>query len=308
MRKSFILSAAAALAISGMTVTLYAQDATGAGNPGTPPATQPIDRDGDLGDRAQGTMDRVEKSGEARSVHNLLSNTTEAALSKNGFDNVVRRFVDADRNRIGKNDLTDADWAKLNGRIEQFQKDWKAKYNQDFDIEKEDVVFNEQFRIQTGEIGEAQPAGGRMDPGAPNTTPGQGNEKVGGGDANRDPGRNVAKVTFPASHGMPNVYIPLVNEFPGVWKIDVPDSVDGRKLYDNLLSHLTMANEMKDQWPADVNDAYRAVSHHVFMAIMDMPAQKGSSDQMQPGQNQPGIRPADDPNRPSTPADPNKPR
>src|SRR5688572_10206399 len=179
MRKSFVLSAAAALAISGMTVTLYAQDATGAGNPGTPPATQPIDRDRDLGDRAQGTMDRVEKSGKARSVHNLLSNTTEAALSKNGFDNVVRRFVDADRNRIGKNDLTDADWAKLNGRIEQFQKDWKAKYNQDFDIEKEDVVFNEQFRIQTGEIGEAQPAGGRMAPGAPNTTPGQGNEKVG---------------------------------------------------------------------------------------------------------------------------------
>jgi hypothetical protein len=31
-----------------------------------------------------------------------------------------------------------------------------------------------------------------------------------------------------------------------------------------------MADEMKDKWPADENDAYRAVSHHVLMAIMNV--------------------------------------
>jgi hypothetical protein len=41
---------------------------------------------------------------------------------------------------------------------------------------------------------------------------------------------------------------------------------------------------------------------------MDTPAEKGAGDQMQPGQNQPGIRPADDPNRPNMPADPDRPR
>ena len=55
-----------------------------------------------------------------------------------------------------------------------------------------------------------------------------------------------------------------------MWKIDVPDSVDGAKLYDNLLKHLTMANEQKDQWPSDVIDAYRAVAHHVLMAVLDV--------------------------------------
>jgi len=34
--------------------------------------------------------------------------------------------------------------------------------------------------------------------------------------------------------------------------------------------HLTMANEGKDKWPSDVNDAYRAVAHHVLMAVMDV--------------------------------------
>jgi len=298
MRKSILISAAT-LAVSGMAVTLHAQDATGTGSPGSPvdrtaPATQP-----------SGTMDKPANSGDARSVHNLLANTTEAALSKNGFDNIVRRFVDADRDRIKKNDLTQADWDKLNGRIDQFRKDWKAKYNQDFDIDHEDVVFNDQFRITRGEIGDAQPAAGRMDPGKPDTTPGPNSNKLGGGDENRDVGRNVAKVTFPASHGLPDVYIPLINEFPGTWKIDAPDQLDGRKFYDNLLAHLTMCDEMKDQWPADVNDAYRAVSHHVFMAIMDMPAKPSTPgmDQTKPDNTQPGgLKP--DADRPTTPTTP----
>jgi hypothetical protein len=99
---------------------------------------------------------------------------------------------------------------------------------------------------------------------------------------------------------MPNLYIPLINEFPGNWKIDVPDSVDGRKLYDNLLTHLTMLDENKAQWPADVNDAYRAVSHHVFMAVMDMPA--NATDTNQGDMTKPG-----DPNMPSTPSTPSTP-
>jgi len=63
---------------------------------------------------------------------------------------------------------------------------------------------------------------------------------------------------------------------PDTWKIDVPDSVDARKLYDNLLNHLTMVDDQQAQWPADENDAYRLVSHHVLMAIMDQ-QQQGSS-------------------------------
>jgi len=73
----------------------------------------------------------------------------------------------------------------------------------------------------------------------------------------------------------------LIHEFPDSWKFDVPDQVDGRKLYDNLLTQLTAFDEHKDQWPADVNDAYRAASHHVLMALMDVPM--GGQQQGVPG-------------------------
>ncbi|MBC8109031.1 MAG: hypothetical protein H7Z14_20765 [Anaerolineae bacterium] len=289
MRKSILFSAVA-VALSGMSYMGHAQDATGGAMDRTaPPAAQPSDN---------------ASAGDLRSTRNFLANVTEAAVAKDGFDNLTRRFVDADRDRINKNDLTRADWDKLNGRIEQFQKDWKAKYNQDFDIDKEDLVFNDQFRITRGEIGEAQPAGSRVDPGKPDTTPGAEADKLGGGDTNRDKGRNVAKVTFPASHGLPELYIPLINELPATWKIDVPDEVDGRKLYDNLLTHITMADEHKAMWPADVNDAYRAISHHVFLAIMNTPMT--GSDMQKPGDMQPGaVKPGDlDRDRPATPANP----
>jgi len=247
---------------------------------------------------------------DAEDIRGMLAKTTEQAVDKNGFDNLMSRFVDADRDRIKQTKLTDADWDKLNGRIDKLRKDWKAKYNQDFDIKNDKLVFDpQQVLIVQGEIWDrdrtnsAQPAGARMpgdntnrdntnrdnsntvpgqtnaqsgqaqpgNPSMPDERPGPEAKKTGGGDTNREPGRNVAKVTIPESHGMPTVYIPLIHEFPDSWKIDVPDQVDGRKLYDNLLNHLTYMDEHQDQWPADVNDAYRAASHHVAMAIMDVP-------------------------------------
>ena len=58
------------------------------------------------------------------------------------------------------------------------------------------------------------------------------------------------------------------------WKIDVPDTLTADKLKQNVLDHLTAADEMRDQWPADVNEAYAVVTHHVLMALMDQPAQQ----------------------------------
>jgi TolA-binding protein len=258
----------------------------------------------DMGDKIAGSpgtqpADKL-AAPDANDIRGALAKATEQAVDKNGFDNLISRFVDADRDRIKQTKLTDEDWKKLNGRIEQFRQDWKAKYNQDFNIKDEKLVFDpQQVLIVQGEIWDrdkdranaAQPAGSRMpgetpgqtsaqsgqaqpgNPSMPDERPGPEANKTAGGDTNREPGRNVAKVTIPESHGMPAVYIPMIHEFPDTWKIDVPDQVDGRKLYDNLLAHLTFFNEHKDQWPADVNDAYRAAAHHVAMAVMDMPVE-----------------------------------
>src|SRR2546423_1781493 len=201
-------------------------------------------------------------------IYTLLGQVTNRALTKGGFSDVAERFNDADRKRIDawikdKNNKERLD--VLDGRIAQFQKDWKAKYGENFKIRKDDVVFgNPMFIVAQGEVGkDAQLAGERVpapDPSHPIT----------GGDRNLEKGRNIAYVTVAASHSLPELKVPLIHELPDVWKIDVPDSVTGQKLYDNLLKHLTMANEHKDQWPSDINDAYRAISHHVLMAVLDV--------------------------------------
>jgi hypothetical protein len=289
-----IATLAAAVMIGGVGIPALAQDTSGSGTTKTPP---PAREDRPIVS-PPGTLKDV-AAPDAEGIRDTLALATEQAINKNGFDNLINRFVDADRNRIKTNNLTQADWDKLNGRIDQLRKDWKTKYNQDFDIDKEEMVFNDQFRIVQDEIREAQPAGARMpgerpapgttdrdregaintpprDPGAPDIRPGAESDKVAGGDSNRDPGRNIAKVTFPAMGAMPPMYISMIHEFPDSWKIDVPDTVDGRRLYDNLLTQLTALNEKQANWPADVNEGYRLASHYVMMAVCDTDHTKAS--------------------------------
>jgi hypothetical protein len=201
-------------------------------------------------------------------VYTLLGQITNDALNKGGLDNLASHFNDADRDRI-KPWLNDNDNKaaidKLDGRIDQFQKDWKAKYNQDFKISKDDVVFgNPMFTVAQGEIGKDARLAGEKLPAADQSHP------VTGGDKNLEKGRNVAVVTVAASHDLPELKVPLIHELPDMWKIDVPDSVDGKTFYTNMLTHLTMVDENKAQWPADVNDAYRMVTHHVLMATLNV--------------------------------------
>jgi len=220
----------------------------------------------------------------ANRVPALVSDVAEAALSKDGLDDVVERFVDADRNRIGKADLDKGNDA-LNALVSSIGADWTAKYNTDFDVHDADKVFTNQFMtVNVGEL--SKDAGGvKVDVDT--------DRKAGGGietkvdvdrksgvdsptnasaDTNRnDPGRNVASVMIPASHGAPALTVPLIHEAGG-WKIDVPDTLDAAKLRSNLVAHLTEVQNMKAQWPATSDEAYRAVAHHVLMAVMDKPA------------------------------------
>ena len=243
-------------------------------------AAEPI---GEKVDRAAGNVKDAAKDAKANwshgRIYTMLGQVTNASLTKGGFNDVIERFNDADRNRIGpwvKDKANKEKLDVLDGRIAQFQKDWKAKYNEDFRITKDDVVFgNPMFTVAMGEIGKDAELAGKKLPPADNVTPdnlGKPKDATGNtaADRNLEKGRNVAYVTVAASHGLPELKVPLIHELPDVWKIDVPDSVDGKKLYDNLLTHLTMCNEHKDKWPSDVNDAYRAVTHHVLMAILDV--------------------------------------
>jgi hypothetical protein len=321
------LVAAAALAVAGMTVNVFAQE--------TPPA-QPDNRNA-----AEKTGDAIKNAGEktgdaiksaaektkeavtgdksatatkhSEEIHDVLAQVAEAALTKGGLDDMAERFVDADRNRLGQNKAALENNDQLDGRVKQFQQDWKAKYNQDFDINDEDKVYGGFAMITEGEETGARTATDKVnvDANANSTAAGgtasvkvDNNTGVDAPKANtngqiaadknlNDPGRNIASVTFPASHGMPEVKVPLIHEAGG-WKIDIPDEVDSAKLRDNVQAALTHCDERKDKWPADANEAYRAVTHSVLLAIFNKPlmddAQK-AADTQAPAANPPAANP-----------------
>jgi hypothetical protein len=256
MKKMINYVAAAAMTVGGFALTRSATAADTVGQ-----------KVGNAVDNTKNAAKDAKGNWENGRVHTLLGQITNDALTKGGLDNMASHFNDADRDRIkpwlnDKNNKAALD--QLDGRIAQFQLDWKAKYNQDFKISKDDVVFgNPMFTIAQGEIGkDAQLAGEKLPPADPN-------HPVTGGDKNLEKGRNVAVVTVAASHGAPELKVPLIHELPDMWKIDVPDSVDGKTFYTSVFKHLTMVDEDKANWPADVNDAYRMVTHHVLMGILD---------------------------------------
>jgi hypothetical protein len=205
--------------------------------------------------------ERTAAAPDAEDIRDTLAQVTEAALTEGGLDDLTERLVDADRNRIG--DAINGDFADHAALVKQFRADWKAKYNEDFDVRNEEAVYTDaMFSIAQGEVGDAAPSGTEVATG----------QRPGDLDANKERGRNVASISIKESHGLPALTVPLVHEAPDRWKIDVPDTIDAAKLKGNIVAHLKAAHDMKDQWPANVQDAYAAVSHHVLMAILDKPA------------------------------------
>jgi len=238
---------------------------------------------------------------DSEDIRASLADLSEAVMSKS-FHRVRNKLVDADRNRL--NALKDDDTV-FAGRIEQIRKDWKAKYGKDFDVEHK-IAFGQDFKgftIVQGEIANPAllsnwPVDNKSKAGASGSlkvgdTKVEGNLNAGGnaanatatgardetnkpgnkpGDRNLEKGRNVAIVTFPASHGAPELTASLIHELPDQWRFDIPDNIDANKFYQNLLAHMTEFGEMKDQWPTDANEASRMISHHVLEALYDMPA------------------------------------
>jgi hypothetical protein len=258
----------------------------------------------------------ADQSKNAEQIRDVLAQVAQALTTKAGLDDLAERFADTDRSRLNQNKDALKNNPTLDGRIAEFQKDWKAKYNQDFGIKEQAKVFDNSFAMisQGAEAGAARAAGEKIDSSTP-ATPGATSDKTGAAAPNATPdsnaadrSRNVAIVSIAASHDQPAVTVPMIHEAGG-WKLDIPDSVDATKLRDNVLAALTKCDEMKDQWPADVNDAYRFVTHSVLLAIY--PA---ASDSAQPaagqlppdqGARQPGQQP-EAPAQPAQPATPSR--
>jgi hypothetical protein len=214
-----------------------------------------------------------------------LKTATEAALTKDGFDDLVERLVDQDRNRLGKEGITKEKFDDLNQKLAAIRDAYKAKYGKDFKLDR-DEAFTHVATI-AGEVQEPQVVAANW-PVAP-VSPAAGEavnaaaKEAGKTDANLDSniekGRDVAIATIPASHGLPALHCSLVQELGG-WKIDIPNNITGQQLHDNLLKHLNHISDMQAKWPVDENAASLAFAHHILMGVygVDVDANKKQGD------------------------------
>ncbi|HEV2295071.1 MAG TPA: hypothetical protein VGR35_14545 [Tepidisphaeraceae bacterium] len=221
---------------------------------------------------------------DAGALRDTLAEITEAAFTNGGFNDVVERLVDMDRNRIGQADLEDEDLQTLNGRVDQLRQRWQEKYGMEFDIREAKAYAPLAFA--QGHITDAQAFASQW-PVSPTPAEGaQGAQTAGAAvvtdriedQGNIEKGREIAIARFPAASGMPELYASFIDEAFG-WKIDAPNTLTARELRDNLLKHLTYLGENMNKLPANVNDAYRAATHHVLMAVygVDVPQEKGAA-------------------------------
>lgn len=162
----------------------------------------------------------------------------ENALSRNDYGDMVDHFTKSDAQRVtnGKPDTKD-----LDDLTDAVNNAWKGKFNEKFGFSDKDKVLGPNFmQLSTA------PSGG--------TT---------GADVNA----KQATGKIAESHGMPELDLLFMSE-DGKWRLDVPDSMDAKKLHDNLQRALT---ELQDasKWPADKVEAERAVAHRILLAVED---------------------------------------
>lgn len=216
-------------------------------------------------------------------MRQTIAEVTEAAMTKGGFDDMVERFVDQDRNRLGQTKLSDDEQKTLDGRIAQLQKAFQSRYNHEFDIDDVNKVLSNTTAIE-GEITDAKALAAAwpvpVNPGSPEArtaasrTPAH--PDVREDQANIKNGREIGIVRYASRTDLPTLDISMIDEAGG-WKIDLPNTRTTPEVYKDLMTQLTYLGEHTDQWPTDINDAYRLFAHHVLMAIqgVETPAHQG---------------------------------
>jgi len=226
-----------------------------------------------------------------KSIDKAFKALTDDALSKNGFDNLVSKLVDQDRDRIKNSvmsgrSLTNIDGSnnkRLQDLVADIEGGFKTKYNTKFDIDVGKVYTPGFAHIMTGEVSDPPmligkwPVGplsmGNPNEGSAKVTAGDANQaanKAFGGDVNLEKGRKVALTHIVSSHGMKGFTASLIHENLVGWKFDVPNTITAEKLYGNLVNNLTYLSQHKEQWPSDVNDAYRQFTHASLAALYDI--------------------------------------
>ena len=240
----------------------------------------------------------------------LFAEALNAAVGDETFDDFVERLVDQDRNRFGEWQ-DDHDLDKLNEAAERFAEIYEEKYGEEFKIEEE--LFTGLTAIQ-GEVTNPQQVAGNWPVSAEQMGT---NARLAGStdrmdddddhmddhddddrhemddddmddemedrieDANLEEGREVALVSVPALKDMPALTVSLVNEFPGTWKIDIPNKTDYTKVTEKLTKHLEKLASDPASWPAEPMETRKLIAHGVLACVYGVESKSADAEKQE---------------------------
>ncbi len=209
-------------------------------------------------------------SGARDDIREVLTEMTEAAFTKGGFSDMVERFVDQDRNRIGR--LEDVESEQLDSVVEIFLQNWENKYGNEFDIE-DDKFLGAGLAVAIGEVEDSRQAMANW----PLSLTGEEGPRAAAGaminedeqsDANLEEERTVAIAAVPGKDGK-MLHLSLIKEAGG-WKIDLPNNITRQQLHSRVSTMIRTLNANPDQWPETEAEAYNLVGRKLLMAIHDI--------------------------------------
>jgi hypothetical protein len=304
MRKSFAIAAAAALAISG-----FSYSPVIAADPDTT-ANQNQNANTNI-NTADATGQNGLQSADIQGVRDLLARATNDATTENGLSDLRTLFVEPNSNPAVPNnnigalqktnsavpqqgaipaksasaDVENGAMTDFNGRVAQFQSDWKAKFNQDFHVDDAAVVYadiqpsnvvacnsnpNSEPQAASAQIPAAngvkgKPAENARETGntVPNTNNAANSQVSQAAQANCQ----TYALTLPAHGKSAPVTLTLVRQPTGEFRFASSPMMDNITLEKNMVQQLQAVDDHKDRWPSDLNKAERTVSNHIFMAI-----------------------------------------
>ncbi len=164
----------------------------------------------------------------------VIEHVVENATDRNNFKDMTGYFLADDKNRI---DGTKPDTKDLDDAIDAFGKVWNDKYKYSFKIKDIDKTYDDSFISVT-----ADPANG---------------------------GHAIA--TIAEGHNLKSLKIDFMDQ-GGVWRVDVPNTIDGPKLRANLLSTIQDLTKNSASWPDSDMDAARIVTHRIMAAVLTDPS------------------------------------
>lgn len=254
-----------------------------------------------------------EDSASKRDLQKVVAQITEAAVTEGKFDQIKNSLAKSDQQRMqGAGEKTATGDAAssanqpavaggsaqdLDTAIKDLRRVYKEKYNKDLSI-SESQVLPQQVVVVAGEVTNpqmlttwplrategmtgraaikaptdmAQPAGGGLDRAANTGTENRMSQDQKSG---LKQGDKIAVLQLPSEQQMPELTASFVQSQGDKWMLDIPDTMDGAKLRQNLSEHIRYITQNKDKLPQEADKASQAIAHHVLMALYDvnMPA------------------------------------